>query len=34
MRKEDTERSLYLAIGGQTYNRLFVYPNVIELIGS
>ncbi len=34
MRKEDPERILYLAVGEQIYNRLFVHADVIELIES
>ena len=34
MRREDPERSLYMAVGEQIYNRLFVHPDVIELIES
>lgn len=32
MRKEDPERKLFLAISEKIYNKLFVNPDVIELI--
>ncbi|MEO6589837.1 MAG: XisH family protein [Pyrinomonadaceae bacterium] len=32
MRREDAERQLFLAVGEKIYNKLFVHPDVIELI--
>lgn len=32
MRREDAERQFFLAVGEKIYNKLFVHPDVIELI--
>ena len=32
MRREDAERELFLAVGEKIYNKLFLHPDVIELI--
>jgi Holliday junction resolvase-like predicted endonuclease len=32
MRREDAERELFIAVGEKIYNKLFVHPDVIELI--
>ena len=34
MRREDAERELFIAVGEKIYNKLFVHPDVIELIES
>ena len=34
MRREDPERELFIAVGERIYNKLFVHPDVIELIES
>lgn len=34
MRREEPERELYLAVDEQIYNKLFVHPDVIELMES
>ncbi len=32
MRREDAERELFIAVGEKIYNKLFLHPDVIELI--
>lgn len=32
MRREDAERELFVAVGERIYNKLFLHPDVIELI--
>lgn len=32
MRREDAERDLFIAVGERIYNKLFLHPDVIELI--
>lgn len=32
MRREDAERELFIAVGEKIYNKLFLHPDVIELV--